>query len=201
MAKLLNFNIARSSSDRFEALIQPHFDVLYRSARRFATNSSDAEDLVQDVCVKAFMHIDKFEQIEHRRAWLLRILYHTFIDMRRSQDRAPTHIGQSIDQDDEAPIADSVNMQPDEQADRMMRIERLLAAMALLDKDLCTLLTLHDVEGLSIEELSELTNLPQGTIKSRLFRTRAKLGRLLQNKQIGRSKLRVVGDRNQTEVL
>jgi len=196
MAKLLKFRNSKSSSDRYEDLIRPHFDALYRSARRFAANNSDAEDLVQDVCVKAFMHIDKFEQIEHQRAWLLRILYHTFIDMRRSQDRAPTHIGQSIDQDDEMPVAENVKLQPDEQADRMMRIERLLAAMALLDKELCTLLTLHDVEGLSIEELSELTNLPQGTIKSRLFRTRAKLGRLLQNNQIGRSKLRIVGDRN-----
>lgn len=193
MAKLLKFRNSKSSSDRYEDLIRPHFEALYSSARRFAANNSDAEDLVQDVCLKAFMHIDKFEQIEHRRAWLLRILYHTFIDMRRSQDRAPTHIGQSIDQDDEVPVADNVNMQPDEQADRIMRIERLLAAMALLDKDLCTLLTLHDVEGLSIEELSELTNLPQGTIKSRLFRTRAKLGRLLQNKQLRSVALKVVG--------
>lgn len=193
MAKLLKFRNSKSSSDRYEDLIRPHFEALYSSARRFAANNSDAEDLVQDVCLKAFMHIDKFEQIEHRRAWLLRILYHTFIDMRRSQDRAPTHIGQSIDQDDEVPVADNVNMQPDEQADRIMRIERLLAAMALLDKELCTLLTLHDVEGLSIEELSELTNLPQGTIKSRLFRTRAKLGRLLQNKRLRNVTLKVVG--------
>lgn len=196
MAKLLNLHNTKSSSDRFEAIIRPHFDALYGSARRFAKNDSDAEDLVQDVCLKAFSHIDKFEQIEHKRAWLLRILYHTFIDMRRNQNRDPTHIGVSIDEDDQIPIAAEAAMQPDEQTERMMRIERLLAAMALLDKELCTMLALHDVEGLTIEELSVLTNLPQGTIKSRLFRTRAKLGRLLQNKQIGRSKLRVVGDRN-----
>lgn len=196
MAKLLKFRNLKSSSNRFEDLIRPHFDALYRSARRFAENDSDAEDLVQDVCIKAFSHIDKFEQIEHQRAWLLRILYHAFIDMRRSQNRAPTHIGRSIDEDDQVPIAADAAMQPEEQTERMMRVERLLAAMALLDKELCTMLALHDVEGFSIEELSVLTNLPQGTIKSRLFRTRAKLGRLLQNKQIGRRKLRVVGDRN-----
>ncbi len=195
MARLLNFHTAKSSSDRFEALIRPHFDTLYSSARRFTANDSDAEDLVQDVCVKAFSHIDKFEQVEHKRAWLLRILYHTFIDMRRSQNRAPTHIGSSIDEDDQIPIAGNADMQPDEQVDRMMRIERLLAAMALLDKELSTLLALHDVDGLSIEELSVLTNLPQGTIKSRLFRTRAKLGRLLKNRQLGNVQLKVVGAR------
>lgn len=195
MARLLKFRNAKSSSDRFEAVIQPHFDALYRSARRFAANDSDAEDLVQDVCLKAFLNFDKFEQIEHKRAWLLRVLYHAFVDARRSQNRAPTHIGRSIDEDDQMLIAENADMQPDEQADRMLRIERLLAAMALLDKELCTLLTLHDVDGLSIEELSVLTNLPQGTIKSRLFRTRAKLGRLLKNRQLGNVTLKVVGGR------
>ena len=195
MARLLKFRNAKSSSDRFEALIQPHFDTLYRSARRFAANDSDAEDLVQDVCLKAFLNFDKFEQIEHKRAWLLRVLYHAFVDARRSQNRAPTHIGRSIDEDDQLLIAENADMQPDEQADRMLRIERLLAAMALLDKELCTLLALHDVDGLSIEELSVLTNLPQGTIKSRLFRTRAKLGRLLKNKRLGNVALKVVGGR------
>jgi DNA-directed RNA polymerase specialized sigma24 family protein len=54
---------------------------------------------------------------------------------------------------------------------------------------------LHDVDGFSIDELTELTNLPQGTIKSRLFRTRAKLGRILQNKQFDSVKLKIVGGR------
>lgn len=175
--------------------MRPHFKALYRSARRFASTNSDAEDLVQDVCMKAFVHLSELEEIEHKRAWLLRVLYHTFVDSRRSEGRSPTHLGQSIDQDDEVRLTESPDKQPDVQADRMMRVERVLAAMALLDKELCTLLAMHDVDGLSIEELSVLTNLPQGTIKSRLFRTRAKLGRLLQNKQLGNVKLKVVGGR------
>ncbi|MCH7820942.1 MAG: RNA polymerase sigma factor [Proteobacteria bacterium] len=192
MARLLKFRNAKSSSDRFETLMRPHFEALYRSARRFAANDADAEDLVQDVCIKAYLHFDEFERIEHPRAWLLRVLYYTFVDTRRSQNRAPTFIGKSIDQDDDLHLAENASLQPDAQADQIMRVERVLAAMALLDKELCTLLAMHDVDGLSIAELSVLTNLPQGTIKSRLFRTRAKLGRLLQNKQLGRVKLKVV---------
>jgi len=172
--------------------MRPHFEALYRSARRFAANDADAEDLVQDVCIKTYLHFDEFECIEHPRAWLLRVLYYTFVDARRRQNRAPTYIGKSIDQDDDLHLAENASLQPDAQADQMMRVERVLAAMALLDKELCTLLAMHDVDGLSIAELSVLTNLPQGTIKSRLFRTRAKLGRLLQNKQLGRANLKVV---------
>lgn len=158
-------------------------------------NDSDAEDLVQDVCMKAYVHIDELQRVEYPLAWLLRVLYHTFVDARRSQSRSPTELGQSIDQDDDIRLAEKTSEQPEEQVDRMMRVERVLAAMALLDKELCTLVALHDVDGLSIAELSALTNLPQGTIKSRIFRTRAKLGRLLQNKQLRSVNLRIVGSR------
>lgn len=176
--------------------MRPHFDAVFASARRFATNHSDAQDLVQEICIKAFAHLDELEKMEYPRAWLLRVLYHTFVDARRSEQRSPTHVGQSIDADNEVTLADRPHLQPDQQVERMMRVERVLAAMALLDKELCSLLAMHDVDGLSIEELATLTGLPEGTIKSRLFRTRAKLGRLLQNKQLGRVKLKVVGGRD-----
>lgn len=195
MTRVLNIRGKKTSSGRFESLMQPHFDALYRSARRFAMNDSDAEDLVQDVCMKAYVHIDELQRVEYPLAWLLRVLYHTFVDARRSQSRSPTDLGQSIDQDDDIRLAEATSEQPEEQVDRMMRVERVLAAMALLDKELCTLVALHDVDGLSIAELSALTNLPQGTIKSRIFRTRAKLGRLLQNKQLRSVNLRIVGSR------
>ena len=66
--------------------------------------------------------------------------------------------------------------------------------MALLDKDRCSLLAMHDVDGFSVAELSELTELPEGTIKSQLFRTRAKLGRLIKNKHLKSVKLKLVGE-------
>lgn len=176
--------------------MRPHFDALYASARRFATNDSDAQDLVQELCIKAFVHLDELEKMDFPRAWLLRVLYHTFIDARRNEQRSPIHVGQSIDIDDEVTLADRPHLQPDQQVDRMMRVERVLGAMALLDKELCSLLAMHDVDGLSIEELATLTGLPEGTIKSRLFRTRAKLGRLLRNKRLQSVKLKVVGGRD-----
>ena len=176
--------------------MRPHFVALYSSARRFSLNDSDAEDLVQEVCMKAFARIDELQKMQHQRAWLLRVLYHTFVDARRSDLRAPSHVGQSIDQDAKVNLAESSHLQPDEQVDRMMRVERVLGAMALLDKEVCSLLAMHDVDGLSIAEIAVLTDLPEGTIKSRLFRTRAKLGRLLKNKQVRSTKLKLVGGRD-----
>jgi RNA polymerase sigma-70 factor (ECF subfamily) len=196
MSRLLKFRVTRSPTDRFEALMRPHFKALHRSARRFAWNDSDAEDLVQDVCMKAYAHFADLEKMEHQRAWLLRVLYHTFVDSRRGDLRSPTYIGESIDHEEAVDLTEKSHLQPDEQVDRMMRVERVLGAMALLDKELCSLLAMHDVDGLSIEELAAITDLPEGTIKSRLFRTRTKLGRLLKNKQIRSVKLKIVGGRD-----
>jgi RNA polymerase sigma-70 factor (ECF subfamily) len=172
--------------------MRTHFDALYRAARRFSRNPGDAEDLVQDVCVKAFERCDEFANMEFQRAWLLRVLYHTFVDTTRRDGRTPTSIGGSLGDDTSSELATDSQQHPDEQADRQMGVERVLAALALLDKDDCTLLAMHDIEGMSIKELTGLTGMPAGTIKSRLFRTRAKLGRLVKNKQLGSVQLRLV---------
>lgn len=172
--------------------MQPYFSILYESARRFAFDASDAEDLVQEVCIKAYAHLDKLEQMEYPRAWLLRVLYHTFIDMRRDSKRSPVNLARSIHEDGESELRETSRLEPDRQVEHQMRIERVLSAMSYLDKESCALLAMHDVNGMDIKELSVLTGMPEGTIKSRLFRTRAKLGRLLQNIQVGRLQLRVL---------
>ncbi|MDX1499314.1 MAG: RNA polymerase sigma factor [Woeseiaceae bacterium] len=193
MAPVLTLGHRRSAPDRFETLMRPHFDALYASARRFALNEADAEDLVQDVCVKAFQNIDDLERMEHPRAWLLRVLYHQFVDRQRVSSRAPSDLASSIDADAAVTLADDDEKQPERQAERMLRVERVLGAMALLDSEQCALLAMHDVDGFSISELSELTELPENTIKSQLYRTRSKLGRLLKNKQLKSVKLKLVG--------
>lgn len=193
MATVQKFRNRKSSSARFEVLVRPYFDALYAAARRFTASAADAEDLVQEVCMKAFLNLDDLECIEHKRAWLLRVLYNLFVDGQRKQQRSPVHIAASTDDTDEMELREHEYLQPDQQVDRMLRVDIVLRAMALLDKDQCALLAMHDVEGLSLEELHEITDLPIGTIKSRLFRTRAKLGRLLKNNSAMRPELKIVG--------
>lgn len=194
MARVFNFGKRRSAPDQFEALMRPHFDALYASARRFAMNNEDAEDLVQEVCMKAFLNIEDLQTMAYMRAWLLRVLYHQFVDRQRASSRAPSELARSIDDGDTIGLTEDANKQPEEQTERMLRVERVLGAMALLDKEHCSLLAMHDIDGFSVAELSKLTDLPENTIKSQLFRTRAKLGRLLKNKQLKSVKLKLVGD-------
>ncbi len=173
--------------------MQPQFDALYAAARRITVSTSDAEDLVQEVSMKAFLKLDELERMEHQRAWLLRVLYNEFIDGERARQRSPVSLAESSGNTDESILPADPCLQPDEQADRMMRIDIVLRAMELLNKEQCSMLALHDIDGFSLEELHSMTGIPIGTIKSQLHRTRVKLGRLLRHKITDKPRLKIVG--------
>jgi len=178
---------------RFEAILRPHFDALYAAARRLTFSSVDAEDLVQDVCLKSFARLDELERIEFPRAWLLKMLYHKFIDNQRIEQRSPISIAEtgldSIEPDD---LAQQVS-QPEKLVDEEIRIARILMAMNRLSGDQRALVAMRDIEGLSIKELQSLTGLPSGTIKAQLHRTRAKLGRILSSDETLKPHLKAIG--------
>jgi RNA polymerase sigma factor (sigma-70 family) len=179
MNKVVDIKNRKSVPDRFETLMRPHFDALYAAARRLVASPSDAEDLVQEVCVKAFLKMDELREMEYRGAWLIRVLYNLFIDGQRNLKRSPVDIAAQSESLAKMELPAGSHMQPEEQTERMMRIDRILDAMKLLGKEKSLLLALHDIEGVSLSELHTLTGVPVGTIKSRLHRTRVKLGRLL----------------------
>ena len=68
--------------------MQPHYDVLYRVAYRLTRSRHDAEDLAQEVCVRAYPRLAELEQLEQPRGWLLRVMYRLFIDWSRRYERA-----------------------------------------------------------------------------------------------------------------
>jgi RNA polymerase sigma factor (sigma-70 family) len=163
-----------SESERFATLIRQHYDVLYRAGYRLTRSAVDAEDLVQEVCVRAFPRLGEIEKLEQPRGWLLRVLYRLFIDQRRRYDRR--HV-RAIDDDEEFVSAEPG---PAEEADRALTRWRVEDAWRYLNQEQRLLLALHDVEGYTLIEIHSLTGLKEGTIKSRLHRARVRLGRLLQ---------------------
>lgn len=183
----------RSRADRFEALVRPHFDAMYGAARRMTGSTADAEDLVQEVCVKAYQRLDELEQMDYQRAWLLKVIYHQFIDLQRSRERSPVDLSDTGSESAEPDGIGETSSQPDELVDREMHMQKIVTAMGYLRKDHCALVALHDVEGLTLDELHQLTGIPVGTIKAQLHRTRAKLGRLLSNNAVMKPHLKLVG--------
>jgi RNA polymerase sigma-70 factor (ECF subfamily) len=176
--------------------MRPHFDALLAAARRMSMSTTDAEDLVQDVCVKAFLRLDELEQIKYQYAWLLKVLYHQFIDMQRSRERSAMGKAETGAESFDPDSVSENSQQPEEIVDRENRVRQVLKAMAILGKENCSLVALHDVEGLTLQELHEMTGKPIGTIKAQLHRTRARLGRLLLNDAIAKPHLKIVGGKS-----
>jgi RNA polymerase sigma-70 factor (ECF subfamily) len=177
MGKLTVDRGGESEQQRFAALIRQHYQVLYRAAYRLTRSAVDAEDLVQEVCVRAYPRIGEIEGLEQPRGWLLRVLYRLFVDLRRRYERKNVR---AIDENEEFASGDPSLAEEAERALDRLRIED---AWRHLNDEQRLLLALHDVEGYSLAEIHSLTGIKDGTIKSRLHRARVRLGRLLQREQ------------------
>lgn len=176
MAKLTVISGGKSSAERFEALVGRHYDLLYRTAYRFTRSVHDAEDLVQEVCIRAYPRLDELESLDQPHSWLLCVMRRLFIDQLRRYER--TNV-ESIGSHDESGFA-SDTPGPADETESALRSRRLDHAWHRLDHDQRSLLTLHDIEGYTLAELMKMTGLKEGTLKSRLHRARARLGKLLQ---------------------
>lgn len=182
MARLKVIPGGKSDADRFEALIGQHYPLLFRTAYRFTRSVHDAEDLVQEVCIRAYPRLDELETLDQPHSWLLCVMRRLFIDQLRRFDR--THVD-SLELHDTAAFA-SDEPGPAEETDNALRARRLERAWGGLDRDQRALLALHDIEGYSLAELMEMTGLKEGTLKSRLHRARLKLGKLLRREETAR---------------
>jgi len=76
------------SGQRFQALVGPYFEALHRAAFRLTRRQHDAEDLVQEVCLRAYRELRKLEALESVRGWLLRVQYRIFVDGVRKRVRS-----------------------------------------------------------------------------------------------------------------
>ena len=163
----------------FDTLLRPHLDRLYRFAYRLAGSKPEAEDLFQDVLLKAFARLDDLLGVREPGSWLCRVMYNHFIDNRRrfarerlvsvEESQLP---GQSVESlpGDLDPVRDA------ERLDNIMQLEQALAALS--DEHRLVIL-LHDTEGYKLKEIHQITGDQLGTIKSRLHRARARLRELL----------------------
>lgn len=179
---LLPFRPSRSK--RFERLVQPHLQGMYRFAFRLAGQQQDAEDLVQDVVVKLYPRLEELEAVDQLRPWLNRVLYRHFIDqVRRKGRQSDRPISEVADPEQQAGYLDAFASDTPELGEQL-DLERLGPQLARvlesLSPDQRTLIMLHDVDGWRQEDIAEVLDVPIGTIKSRLHRCRAALRERLQ---------------------
>jgi len=160
---------------RFASLVQPHFAALYRAAMRLTRRRADAEDLVQEVCLRACSRLDDLGAVTNARAWLMRALYHLFIDATRRKRRQSSI---SLPGDDAAGVPPSEEPGPERVAEAGRMHERLAAVWDRLDAEQKALLSLH-AEGHDLEELAAIFAVNKNALSARLHRARQRLAKLL----------------------
>ena len=168
-------------SREFEETALVHLDTLYRSALRLTHNRAEAEDLVQETCLRAFRGFHRFNPGTNCRAWLLTILRNEFL---KRLNRGGHEVLDSDPGDRQSGATSVTNAgraggHPDEELLQTILhgdVDRALRALPLAHREV---VILADLEGLSYKEIAQVAGCPIGTVMSRLSRGRAHLRQLL----------------------
>lgn len=157
----------------FAERILPHLDAAYNLARWLTRDAHDAEDVVQEACLRALRYMKSFEGGD-ARPWFLTIVRNAFYDWIARNRPA------EVVQDDGAildAVEDPAAIDPQCQAIRNAEMRGLADAVAALPLQFREALVLRELEGLSYKEIARVADVPVGTVMSRLARARALLQR------------------------
>jgi len=174
----------------FEELFIPLLDNLYNIAMRMTRNPRDAEDLVQETYLKAFRFFHRFERGTNARAWALTILTNTFRTRYRKKKQEPDMV--DFNAIENFCLADEIiseikasNKSEAKGAEAVTALlkdyvsDDILKALESVPEQFRLTVLLSDVEGFSYQEISEILGISVGTVKSRIFRGRKILQKLL----------------------
>ena len=163
-------------SARFAAVVLPHLDNAFVLARWITGNAADAEDVVQEACLRAFRSVGHFSG-GSARAWVLTIVRNTAYTWLRKNRPAALVAVEDLEAVENAqtmpgyPDAETPETALIAQADAA----RLTAAVAALPSPFRETLVLRDLQGLDYREIAAVTGVPVGTVMSRLARGRSRL--------------------------
>ena len=163
-------------TQRFREVALPHLDGIYTLARYLLGNASDAEDAVQECCLRAFRHFDTFRG-GAIKPWLLAILRN--VCRAEYARRAGTIVGLGDGSgelaDDAAPLWNEAREAPDAAALRQLDAETMRGLLANLPASFREVIVLREINDLSYREIAQVIDAPVGTVMSRLARARSLL--------------------------
>lgn len=168
----------------FERLAQPHVKEIYNGALRLTHNPVDAEDLSQDVLVKAYSSFHQFKPGTNFRAWLFKILMNTYINEYRKRIRQPTVISwEDLSRETERTATEESQSLEDPEASFFAKVSdpEVSAALKELPSEFRDVVLLYDIHGFSYKEIGGMLRIPLGTVRSRLFRARHLLMKRLKD--------------------
>ncbi|MDX1586260.1 MAG: sigma-70 family RNA polymerase sigma factor [Balneolaceae bacterium] len=166
---------------KFNEEMVPHLDALYNFALQLTSDPNDAKDLVQDTIVKAYRFFDSYEIGTNAKSWLFRILNNSYINDYRRKSNLPGF----VDYDEVSPFYEIIRDERTATTDfedmfyRELLDDDISEALKNLKEKYRSVVVLCDLEDFTYEEISNMLDLPIGTVRSRLHR-----GRLLLKEQL-----------------
>ena len=163
---------------RFYAEVWPHAAVVLRTAQFLSHNETEADDLAQEVMLKAFRHLDQLREGSDSKAWLMTILRNTRIDRIRSKaghgrDVSLEHL--PIEPPAPAETSPGNTWEEPEAVLQEFSDRQIITALKELPEEIRWTLLLVDVEGMDQVEAATILDVPVGTVKSRAHRGRRML--------------------------
>ena len=173
---------------RFDTLVAPHLETLFRMAYRLLRNTADAQDLVQDTCLAACDNLEAIAASEPPIKWLLRVQHNRFIDLVRRRGRSPV-----VTTDDlEGPASVSDLPDPEQLLQQFQSEQLLQRAFLQLDAMQRTLLSLR-AEGYDLREIESITGVSATVLSARLNRARVRLAQLIADADHSAAEARHIG--------
>jgi RNA polymerase sigma-70 factor, ECF subfamily len=167
----------RDKRDSFERQAEKVYPSVFGTALRLTRSRDEAEDLAQEAIVRAYEAYERFDG-SNFKAWMLRIVTNLYINKYRQRQRGP-QMGSLDEEGSHEPMSAEAEV-----PDRLLFDEALGAevesALAKVPEDFRMAVILSDIEGLSYQEIADATQVPIGTVRSRIARGRAILRKALE---------------------
>lgn len=159
----------------FEETVLPHLDAAFNYARWLTRNDADAEDVVQDACVRAMRFFSSLRD-DDARAWLFTIVRNAWY----SRVSRTANVAKGTRLDDRQDERPDTALDPEERLLQQHTVGLVRAALEQLPVDFREVIVLREIEGLSYREIAEIAGVPIGTVMSRLARARERLQTILK---------------------
>lgn len=172
----------------FRELVEEHQDRVFNITYRMLGNREEAEDVAQEVFITVFKSIDSFRGESKFSTWIYRISTNLCKNrlkyLARRQEKAKAEFDETVSQRSvEAGLASTTNQANPQRILEGQQLEGLMQeALAELEEEHRILIVLRDLEELNYTEICEITELPEGTVKSRLHRARLALRKKISNR-------------------
>ena len=164
-----------SSSPRgrpaFEEALLAQFDSLFAFANRLVRGRrEEAEELVQETCMRAFRKYETLRAPEKFKAWLFQILVNVYINETHRHSREPPTVDVELSEALLSASSKQAAETPEEQLLARVFVSEVQQALDALPVEFRTVVWLSDVEEMSYREICEIMNCPSGTVASRIYR-------------------------------